>query len=114
MRRGLFIISLVFAVTLAIVFGLRVSPDALAVIVGVILGVIATVPTTALFTYLLLRARNNDTESNPARLHPQPPVVVINSGDASNVNTPRSVGLPSTGIIPQARQWTVIGDESDN
>jgi hypothetical protein len=113
MKRGLFIVCLVFAVTLALVFGIRVSPDALAVIVGVVLGILASVPTTALFTFLLLRSRDEKVGANLAQFHQQPPVVVINSGDTPNISRPQSMTLPPA-IAPQGRKWTVIGNESDD
>lgn len=110
MNRSLFIISLVFAVTLAIVFGVRASSDAIAVIIGVILGVIASVPTTVLLTYLLLRSRPVPSGQSPAA-HNQPSIVVINPGDKPPVSQPLSLP-PVPAPTSQGRQWTLIGDDT--
>jgi hypothetical protein len=109
MNRTLLIISLVFAVTVAVVFGFRASSDAIAVIIGVILGVAASVPTTVILTYTLLRTRSG-TSGQPPASHNQPSIVVINPADKPGVSQPLSwpsVPAPSA----QERKWTLIGDD---
>ncbi|HRV91672.1 MAG TPA: hypothetical protein P5526_05885 [Anaerolineae bacterium] len=94
--------------TLAVLFGLRASVDALAVVIGVMLGVTASVPTTFLLTYLLVRRENSSGVTTPnqqAAVHP--PIVVINSSDKPAIAGPP--GLPP-GPPNQGRSWTVIGD----
>ena len=114
MKRGLWLVAGLFAVTLAVVFGLRVSADALAVIIGVVLGVLASVPTTFLFAWLLLRARLQPAGERPPAAIQQPPVVLINANDRpSAVSTPAA--LPGMSTPPGTRQWTMIGDvETDD
>jgi len=107
-KRGLFIISLIFSVTFAVILGLRVSTDALAVITGVVLGVVASVPTTLLVIYFLFRQRDKaDQLPYPPAQHP--PVVVINASDKPQGYAPPALPpvYPSNG----GRKWTVIGDE---
>jgi len=107
MKRAFLISVISFAVTLAIIFGIRASADALAVVLGVVLGVIASVPATFLVTYMLTRPRfNNGTPSQQAPQ--QPPIVVINAPDKPLVSSPSS--LPVLSSAPQTRKWTVIGD----
>lgn len=103
MKRALLIMGICFSVTLAIVFGVRVSADALAVIIGIVLGVASTVPTTLMTVYLLTRHR---ASQNPPVLPYQPPVVVINTPDKPGLTQP-AASLPT---LPTPRQWTVIGD----
>jgi hypothetical protein len=107
MKRALLMMAAAFAVTLAIVFGIRASADALAVVLGVILGVVASVPTTFLVTYMLTRPRSQQDSISPQMTH-QPPVVVINAGDKPNVSSPPA--LPALAPPNHGRQWTVIGD----
>ncbi|HMR66743.1 MAG TPA: hypothetical protein PKE64_22255, partial [Anaerolineae bacterium] len=79
MKRYLLLLSLALVVTLVGIFSLRASVDALAVILGVILGVAATGPTTILLLYVLLRQQKQQSLSEPPYPAPaQPPVVVIN------------------------------------
>ncbi|GAB4450562.1 MAG: hypothetical protein Kow0031_33080 [Anaerolineae bacterium] len=111
MKRGILLFIGLFALTLAVVFGLRASADAIAVIIGVVLGVVASVPTTVLLTYALLRSRNQPEAVTPPY---QPPVVVINAGDRQPTGSaPMTLPAPLAG--PSPRQWTVIGDvDSDD
>jgi hypothetical protein len=112
MKRGLLIMGVTFMVTLATVFGLRVSADALAVIIGVILGIVASVPTTALVVYLLMRPRPGIQQPLPPHAMQQPPVVVINAADPNRqLGAPLPPQWPTPGPTTiQARKWTVIGD----
>lgn len=106
MKRALWVMGICFSITLAIVFGLRVSADALAVIIGIVLGVASTVPTTLVTIYLLTRQRANQP---PPPAPYQPPVVVINGSDRPGLPAP-VMSLPGMPASPQGRQWTVIGD----
>lgn len=110
MKRLLLVMGICFSVTLAIVFGSRVSGDALAVIIGVILGVFSSVPTTLLFSYLL--ARQRPPQNPPPAMPYQPPVIVVNAGDKPGQSY--SPGLPALAPPEQGRKWTVIGDSDTN
>ncbi len=111
MKRGFLIIGLTFVMTLAVVFGFRASADAMAVVIGVILGVAAGIPTTLLMVYVMTRQQNklDKTSQTP----PQPPVFVINAGDKQPYNSSNSFppALPMPHASNQSgRKWTVIGD----
>lgn len=106
MRRGLLIIGVAFAITLAIVFGTRVSADALGVVVGVILGVAASVPATFLIIFVLTRQRPGPDRGLPAPQ--QPPVVIVNTTDRAALSSPPA--LPAPYQADPTRKWTVIGD----
>jgi hypothetical protein len=106
MKKGLLIIGIVFAITAAVVFGTRVSADALAVVVGVILGVAASVPTTLLVVFILTRPRPGDR--NGMTSSPSPPVIVVNAAERSALTAPPA--LPAPYPIEPARKWTVIGE----
>ncbi len=108
MKRSLLIISIVFTITLVIVFGVRASPDAMAVVIGVILGVVASVPTTLLLVFALTRQQNK-LEKTSQQMPPQPPVFVINAGDKAQSYTPPALPPPHLSA-DNGRKWTVIGD----
>jgi hypothetical protein len=108
MKRYLLLLSLAFVVTLAGIFSLRASVDALAVILGVVLGVAATGPTTLLLLYILLRQQKQQSLSEPPHpVSPQPPVVVINTSDKPAGFSPPMLSRPPAAT---GRQWTVIGE----
>jgi hypothetical protein len=110
MKRALFIIGLTFAITLAIVFGTRVSADALAVIVGVILGIFAGIPTTVLAVFIMTRQRPGLNSGGPPQMSAQPPVVVINATDRTALTSPSTLPLSLPYSTEPTRKWTVIGD----
>ena len=109
MKRGLLIIGVIFAIALAIVFGTRVSADALAVIVGVVLGIVASVPTTLLAIFILTRQRQGLDRGLP-QAPQQPPVVIINATDKTALTPPSTPALSLPYPSDAARKWTVIGD----
>jgi hypothetical protein len=120
MKRTLAIIGAAFAVALAVVIGNRMSADAMAVVVGVVCGVLASIPTSLLLIWALGRrgygagattegqARNNTGTQYP-------PVVVVNPGPG--------YGMPGYGPSPpppierrlpppgSPRTFKVVGDE---
>ncbi|NJN98992.1 MAG: hypothetical protein HC875_35300 [Anaerolineales bacterium] len=93
--------------TFGIVFGTRVSADALAVIVGVVLGILAGIPTTLLAIFIMTRQRSGLSSGSPQAMG-QPPVVVINAADRTAMTSPPPLSLPYT--TEPTRRWTVIGD----
>ena len=110
MKRSLLIIGIAFAVTLAIVFGTRVSADALAVIVGVILGILAGIPTTLLVIFIMTRQRPGLNSGASPYMSSQPPVVVINAADRPAMAAPATPALALPYSTEPTRKWTVIGD----
>ncbi len=77
------VLGLAFAVTLAIIVGRQMTTEAMAVVIGVVCGVLAGIPTSVLLLVAMtrrdsLRAR----EETAARQAPAgyPPVVVIQGG----------------------------------
>lgn len=79
-----------FAITLAIIIGQRLSADALAVILGIAIGVAASLPGQLLF-FKLIRL-------NPAPVQPSPP---------------STLHIPTSPAHPVLRNFVVIGDEAN-
>lgn len=116
MKRFLYIAGIVFVVTLAVVMGTRMSPDAIAVVIGIICGVLASIPTSALLVWVM-RQRDKQVEMQMGQMRPfggqYPPVVVVNgqgtNGYASAFPSPvLSAGPPPVG----GRSFKVIGQEN--
>jgi hypothetical protein len=113
-------ILMVFAVTLAAVVGHRMSGEAVAVVVGVVCGVAASIPMSALILLLVnhagqaSRATHSLREQGSGQLGGYPPVVVIQGGTpvASDPATPYYTGraLPHPA---EERSFRVIGQGGD-
>jgi len=85
MKKALIPLMLAFGVTLAAIVGQRMSADAMAVVIGVAVGVAASVPTSLLLVALLRRERvgawRPEPPAAPAAQLPAPNVIVLNPAD---------------------------------
>jgi hypothetical protein len=110
-----------FGVALALIIGQRMSTDAMAVVVGVAVGVTASVPTSLLLVAMLRRERTVGaswrTEA-PAPLPqlPQPNIIVLNPADLSAGRSGQmQVPLPPPDLQLDGglRRLRVIGDDEE-
>ena len=106
MKKVVTVAVIAFAVTLAVIIGKRMSTDAMAVVIGVACGVMASIPTSLLI--LAESGRRGEREVRQRRAD-YPPVVIVNPGS----NQPRYLQppYPAPLIQGQERQFRVIGDE---
>lgn len=120
MKRSIAIVGAVFAVALAVVIGTRMSADAMAVVVGVVCGVLASVPTSLLLIWALARRGQGtgmgvEGQGRGGTGTNYPPVVVVNPGPGYGVQgygppsaLPPEQSLPAPG---SSRTFKVVGDE---
>jgi hypothetical protein len=116
MKKFLFVVGRVCAVALAVVVGTRISPDAMAVIIGIICGILASGPTSIVLVWVL-RQRDRQLEAQaqmgPGRFGQYPPVVVVNGqGTNGYGNGYMPQALPSTAAPMGSRDFKVIGQEN--
>ena len=114
MRKFLFIAGVAFCVAMAIVVGTRISSDAMAVILGIICGVLASVPTTLVLLWVLRqRDQQQGVDVGQSRFGHYPPVVVVNgqgtNGHATHMGPPLLTGISSP---PGSRDFKVVGQEN--
>lgn len=111
-RLAVFLILLVFSVTLAVVIGLRLSDQAMAVIVGVVAGAAASIPTSLIVVALITRRLGSAQRAEHlAEREPEAPrVVVIQSPPAA---AHPQVLDPGLGAPRRPRPFTVIGGDDD-
>ena len=108
------LLALTFIIALAVVIGKKMSTEAMAVVIGIACGVVASIPTTALLTLVLTR---RDRESGEERqvAHPgaYPPVVVIQGGTPQSLpSAPQAGYWPALAPGPMVqRQFRVVGSE---
>lgn len=117
MKRVLGISLLAGIVTLAVIIGQRMSTDAMAVVVGVVFGVAASIPTSLL---IVLATRNNRPHNPPYRRDdyqpaPQPPQIYVVNPGAPNLAAPQQqIAPPAYLDMPvAARRWVVVGEDDD-
>ncbi len=127
MKRVIIPVMLGFGVTLALVIGQRMTTDAMAVVLGVAVGVAASVPTSILLVALVRRAqRESGGRLEPAQaaqaayaLPPQqqPNIIVLNPGDLLGQRNGQSAYLPQPPVelLQDAglRRLRVVGDEDE-
>lgn len=127
MRRMIPLVLLGFGVALAIVIGQRMSTDAMAVVIGVAVGVAASVPTSLLLIALLRKERQSFREPEPPpgwspyppMLPPggQPNVIVIDPSQYAQNRLQAGYPLPPQrdGQPPDggARSLRVVGSDDD-
>lgn len=111
--RVLLVLGLVFGVTLAAVVGNRMSAEAMAVVVGVVCGVAAGIPTSALLLLAMGRRDRQRDEERPPRFGASPPVVVIQGGSPQALPSGRETGYWPA-VPPMAhgqRDFHIVGDD---
>jgi len=114
MKKFFMLISVVFSVTLAVVIGTRISADAIAVIVGIVCGVLATVPTGVIIAWIVRqRDRQFELQASQSRFGNYPPVVVVNGQGTNGYGSPATAPLPLLSGPPiGGRDFKVIGQDS--
>ncbi len=123
MKRLIPIILLGFGVALAIVIGQRMSTDAMAVVIGVAVGVAASVPTSLLLVALLRKERatyrpdmGREQMYPPALPQQQPNVIVLDPSQfGAGRNAQYQTPLPPPDFAPDGgmRRLRVVGSEEE-
>ena len=117
LKQALVVLGVVFVGVLAVVIAKQMSAEAMAVVVGVVCGVAAAIPTSLLLLVVLTRneRRRLDAEDRQRRSGQgaYPPVVVIQGGTPQSLPAGPQAGYwPSPAPGPLAdRQWQVVGGE---
>lgn len=110
-----------FGVAIALIIGQRMSTDAMAVVIGVVVGVASSVPTSILLMALLRRERAGMSgwrqEAPPPVPQIQPPnFIVLNPSDLVSGRNPQfQVPLPPPELSVDGgmRRLRVVGDEEE-
>lgn len=111
MKKLMFTLGGLLMAGVGVAVGFRMSADAMAVIVGIFFGLVATIPTTLILIYTM-RQRDVQQAQSRQQMGQYPPVVVVNSppGGAGGVNYGNRPML--TGAASSERSFKVVGDES--
>ncbi len=107
MKKVAIVSTVALAITLAVIIGQRMSTDAMAVVIGVACGVLASIPTSLLI--LAVTNRHTKQQAQPPQRRDYPPVVVVNPGGTQQ---PHYLPLlPTPSMSAQGREFHVIGEE---
>jgi hypothetical protein len=109
MKKWLAFLVVVSAVGLGVVVGNRLSVDAMAVVVGVVCGVGASIPTSLLLVLVMGRRGRREEQ----RRMGYPPVVVVNSGSQGRYGPQGPYLPPGPGWESAPRQFRVVGEEEE-
>lgn len=99
-----------FCITLAVFLGYKLSADALAIMAGVVLGILGSVPFAILFAWAFSRRQHEGTGTPQQPLYP--PVVVVGGGGAL-AGWGRSQTGPALPPPTVERRFNIIGSEDD-
>jgi len=114
MKRGLLLATLAFGGVLALIVGFRLETAGLSVLVGVICGVLASLPVSLVLLWALARERDARQRLEEHRWEAQrpapaaPPVLILNAGRESE-------RLPQPPLLdmPAARNFVIVGEEEE-
>jgi len=122
MKKWLGLGSVLFVVTLAVVIGLRMSTEAMAVVIGVIFGVAASIPTGLIIVAVMWRREQRAAYGRNGRVRRAgqdalPPSVVIvnpgNAGPASSYRQPVYLSHPDQQWGQPPRHFRVVGEPDE-
>ena len=114
--------AILFLVTLAVVIGLRMSSEAMAVVIGVIFGVAASIPASLLIVAVTWRREQRaanypyNTRRHSAHEALPPSVVIVSpngAGPGSGYRQPAYLPPPEMQWGQPPRQFRVIGDPDE-
>ena len=101
------VIGLVFAITLAVMIGKRMSAEAMAIVVGIVCGVLASLPALLLLLVVLLRRdRKEDRDrTGQEERRTMPPVIVIQGGAPQALPPGMTPGYWPSAAAPLRREF---------
>lgn len=116
------VLLVIFAVTLAVMAGNRMSTETLAVVVGIVCGVAASIPTGLLIMACTRRpdppaqqsSRDIQRSVRPASRE-YPPVIIVNPGGGAGPTMSQWFPATPPALAPGAgRRFRVIGQEEED
>lgn len=109
-------------ITLAVLIGQRMSTDAMAVVIGVVFGVAASIPTSLLIVAATRSPRPREDPYRSVGPDPRPPaqpnIYIVNPPTGTMLGSqprpqlpePYSFAMPTT-VMPAERRYTIVGDD---
>ena len=104
------LVTMAFAVTLAVIVGNRLSDEALAVLSGAVCGVGAAIPTSLLIVAVSRRRDERRAAAPAPQPSPYPPIVVVAPPGGQQRPSDWNA-LPPSLSAPGRRHFNVVGEE---
>ncbi len=129
MRNGIILAGIAFAVALAVIVGNRLSDEAMAVVVGAVCGISASIPVSIALVIAASKNWGRSEEPRDApygagydygshRYAPQPPQILVVSPPPQNISPYPYSGAPyflppqiDNTVNNSSREFKIIGDE---
>jgi hypothetical protein len=109
------VLGVAFVIALTVMIVKRMSSDALAIVVGIMAGLLATLPTLLLLFFVLLRRERSTPEAPPAAdQRAYPPVVIVQGSSPQALPPGQAPGYWPMAGGPTAspeRYFQVVGGE---
>jgi len=103
------VIGLVFAITLAVMIGRRMSAEAMAVVVGIVCGVLASLPASLLLLLVLRRDEGQDRDGRrEVESRGYPPVVIVQGGTPQALPPGMASGYWPSAAPPPRREFQLV------
>ena len=116
MKKAILAFVGVAVIALVIAVGKQMSPDAMAVVVGIVCGIGASIP-TSLLMLIMARRRDDQQHQEPMRGNPQmPSIMIVNpAGGYAAPNQPQANQyLPPAYSANMPRQFQVVGTDAQD
>lgn len=117
LRLAVFLIVMAFSVTLAVMIGQRLSGQTLAVIVGVVAGVAASIPTSLIVVWLATRSVAPPPRENAYHREAEAPRIVVvqppAAPPAAGYDPGYSMPPPAPPPVPGRRPFNIIGGDDE-
>lgn len=117
LRLAVFLIVMAFSVTLAVMIGQRLSGQAMAVIVGVVAGVAASIPTSLIVVWLATRSAIPPPREGAYHREAETPRIVLvqppAGPPAASYDPGYSIPPPTPSPAPSRRSFNIIGGDDE-
>jgi len=116
MRGFIALCIIAFCAGLGVMVGQRMSSEAMAVVIGVVCGVLAGIPTSVLLLVAIRARDRREAHSQPAQQQPQsyPPVIVVSPGGQQlppPAQDPNTVDSTWRALDIPRREFRIIGED---
>ena len=112
--RFLALLGIVSAITVGVVISQRLSDDSSALLVGLLCGVAAMLPTMVLGVLLWRREEQQRRDRASQAWSGQPPVIIVTPQAMPSLPDNRSVPWPGWTPANQQRNFTILGESDDS
>jgi hypothetical protein len=115
MKKAILAFLATIAVAMVFIIGKSMTPDAMAVVVGIVCGIGASIPTSLVMLLLMRRRDGEAVAESPRGAAQMPTVMIVNpaAGNPAQYQQPANQFMPPYGHA-MPRQFQVVGAETQD